>query len=256
MNYHTLTLKRFEEVADGTRLFVFSKPEGFVFQAGQYVALRIDPERLVSSDERGGVRSFSIASAPHEEDLCFVMREGITGFKKTMWDLAPGDAIFSTPAVGHCTIPENDGKTVVLLAGGVGIAPARAMIRAAAQNADVRGYHLFYSNRELKDAAFHEELKGVALQDFHYVWTLSDATDAPTCPGEERGYITADMIRKYLPDISDCHYYVIGAPAFADAMKAMLLSIGIPETEIKIDPFTGLTGPAVTRSKEQGANNS
>ncbi len=241
---YTLTLKRFEEVADGTRLFIFAKPENFAFQAGQYVALRLDASRLVSPDVRGGVRSFSIASAPYEDELAFVMREGITGFKKTMWDLKPGDTVGCTKAVGHCTIPENDGKVIALLAGGVGIAPARAMIRGAARSADSRGYYLFYSNRELKDAAFHEDLKAAILPDFHYVWTLSDATDPPTEAGEERGYITADMIRKYLPEWRSAHYYVIGAPGFADAMKAMLLGMGIPETEIKIDPFTGLTGPA------------
>ncbi|MBP9751584.1 MAG: FAD-dependent oxidoreductase [Candidatus Moranbacteria bacterium] len=246
---YILTLKRFEEVADGTRLFIFAKPDDFTFQAGQYVALRIEASRLVSPDERGGIRSFSIASAPYEDELHFVMREGITGFKKTMWDLKPGDAIGSTKAVGHCTIPENDGKAIVLLAGGVGIAPVRAMIRDAVRNADGRGYYLFYSNRELKDAAFHDDLKSVLLPDFHYVWTLSDATDPATESCEERGYITADMIRKHLPDTVNCHYYVIGAPAFADAMKALLLGMGIPEAEIKIDPFTGLTGPVVTGNK-------
>ncbi len=241
---YTLTLKRFETVAEGTRMFAFGKPEGFAFQAGQYVALRIDSDRLVSPDIRGGVRSFSLASAPYEDGLCFVMREGITGFKKTMWDLKPGDTIGSTKAVGHCTIPENDGKTVILLAGGVGIAPARAILRDAAFRKDARPYALFYSNRLLRDAAFHDELLAMDIPDFRYIFTLSDATDSPKDPGEERGYITADMIRKHLPETPDCHYYVIGAPGFADAMKAMLLATGVAETEIKIDPFTGLTGPS------------
>jgi ferredoxin-NADP reductase len=250
---YTLTLKRFETVAEGTRMFVFEKPDGFTFQAGQYVALRIDPDRLVSPDIRGnGVRSFSLASAPHEDELHFVMREGITGFKKTMWNLKPGDSVGSTKAVGHCTIPENDGKAIVLLAGGVGIAPARAILRDAAFRKDTRPYALFYSNRLLQDVAYHDELRAMDIPDFRYVFTLSDATDEATQSGEERGYITADMIRKYLPDTLDCHYYVIGAPGFADAMKVILLSMDIPEAEIKIDPFTGLTGPAVTGNKEQG----
>jgi ferredoxin-NADP reductase len=244
MEMLTLTLKTFEEVADGTRMFTFSRPDGFSFRAGQYVALRIDAARLVEPDVRGGVRSFSIASAPYEEDLAFVMRAGITGFKKTMWDLKEGDTIFSTPAVGHCTVPENDGKAIVLLAGGVGIAPARAMIREAVEQVDTRGYYLFYSNRELKDAAFHEDMLSVGLKNFHYIYTLTSAASEPTEPGEERGYITADMIGKHLPDMAKAHYYVIGAPAFAEAMEKMLLDAGVEKAEIKIDPFTGLTGPA------------
>ena len=241
---YTLTLRGFEEVASGTRLFTFERPEGFEFCAGQYVALRFAPDQLVAPDERGGVRSFSIASAPHEHEICFVMREGITGFKKTMWSLEPGHTVECTKAVGHCTIPVDDGKSIALLAGGVGIAPVRSMIRDAAEKNDPRGYFLFYSNRELKDAAFHEDMKSVALPGFHYVFTLTNVEGDAQEPGEERGYITAEMIRKHLPEWQDAHYYVIGAPAFADAMKAMLLGMGIPEAEIKIDPFTGLTGPA------------
>lgn len=244
MEMYTLVLKRFDEVADGTRMFVFMKPDGFEFQAGQYVALRIDQARLVAPDERGGVRSFSIASAPHDDELCFVMREGVTGFKKTMWDLHPGDVIGCTKAVGRCTIPENDGKAIVLLAGGVGIAPARAMLREAAFRKDSRPYLLFYSNRLLRDAAFHDELLSAGIPNFRYVFTLSDETEPATGEGEERGYITENMVRKHLPDMAGCHYYVIGAPGFADAMKAMLLSAGVADDEIKIDPFTGLTGPS------------
>lgn len=243
MEMITLTLKGFKEVADNTRMFSFEKPDGFTFQAGQYVVMRIDPTRLVEPDIRAGVRSFSIASAPHEDEVAFVMREGITGFKKTMWDLNPGDTVSCSPAVGHCTIPENDGKPVVLLAGGVGIAPARAMLRDAAFRRDTRPYILFYSNRHIADAAFHDELLAADIVDFRYVWTLSGVTDPATNPREERGYITGDMIRKYLPDATDCHYYVIGAPGFADAMKGMLLGLGVLPEDIKIDPFTGLTGP-------------
>lgn len=239
----TLTLREFKEVADRTRMFSFERPDAFTFQAGQYVVMRIDPDRLIESDIRAGVRSFSIASAPHEDEVAFVMREGVTGFKKTMWHLKPGDTISCSPAVGHCTVPENDGKPIVLLAGGVGIAPARAMLREAAFRADPRPYALFYSNRRLADAAFHEELLAADIPDFRYIWTLSDAVEAPTEPMEERGHIRAQMLRKHLPDVVGCHYYVIGSPGFADAMKDMLLGFGVRSEDIRTDPFTGLTGP-------------
>lgn len=244
---YALILKRFEEVADQTRMFVFGKPDGFTFAAGQYVALKLEPAQLVAPDERGGVRSFSIASSPEDEDICFVMREGITGFKKTMWSLEPGGTIGCTKAVGHCTLPPlaDSSRPIVLLAGGVGIAPVRSFLRCASQCHDPRAFYLFYSNRHIEDASFHRELKAWPLEHFTYVWTLSDAADAPKEQNEERGYITAEMIGKYLPEWVAAHYYVIGAPPFANAMKAILLGMGVAETEIKIDPFTGLTGPTI-----------
>jgi len=240
MDAFTLTLNSIEDVADRTRMFVFSKPDGFSFRAGQYVAMRIPLERLVESDDRAGVRSFSIATAPGEDGLAFVMREGVSGFKKTMWDLRPGDAVGCTGAVGECVVSEDDARPTVLLAGGVGIAPARSMLRDAVMKGESRKYALFYANRTLSDAAFHEEFLKLTLPDFTYVYTLSQSEHDPSGPGDERGYITADMIGRYLPEWRQARYYVIGAPGFVTSMKDMLLASGIDESVILMDPFAGL----------------
>lgn len=243
MDFVPMTLIRTEEVADRTRLFLFSKPEGFSFLAGQYAMLRIPEERLIEPDTRGGMRPFSVASAPGDEELAFVMREGVSGFKKTMWDLKPGEEIALGCPLGRAIVPEGDTRSIAILSGGVGIAPARAMLRDAVAKADGRKYVLFYSNRTLGDAPFHEELLATDLPDFTYVFTLTQTGETPSAKGEERGYITDDMIRKYLPEWEESLYYVIGAPAFSDAMKAVLLGMGVSEDVIHMDPFAGLTGP-------------
>lgn len=243
-----MTLIGSEEVADRTRVFRFSKPDGFSFLAGQYVMLRIPEERLVEPDVRSGMRPLSIASAPHEETLAFVMREGVTGFKRTVWDLARGETVLLGGPLGRATVPDSDTRPIAILSGGVGIAPARSMLRDAVAKGDGRKYVLFYSNRTLSDAPFHDELLTTELPDFRYVWTLTKSETAPSGPGEERGYVTADMIRKHLPEWAESLYYVIGAPAFSDAMKATLLGMGVSEDAIHMDPFTGLTGPAVSKT--------
>jgi len=246
MEFFPITLLRVQTVADRTHAFFFSKPEGFVFQAGQYAMLRVPAERLIEPDIRSGVRPLSIASAPSESELIFVMREGVTGFKKTMWDLKVGDTISVGSPLGHATVPEGDTRPIAILSGGVGMAPARSMLIEAVAKHDPRKYVLFASNRYLVDTPFHEELAKIRLPDFTYVFTLSAESAPAALPGEERGRITAEMIGKYLPEWQKALYYVIGAPAFADAMKALLLGIGIAESDIHIDPFSGLTGPGAT----------
>jgi ferredoxin-NADP reductase len=60
-------LKDRKEVAKGTMAFRFEKPSGWAFKAGQYLDMTLlDPSE---TDSEGNVRSFSIASAPHEESL-------------------------------------------------------------------------------------------------------------------------------------------------------------------------------------------
>ncbi len=56
-----------KEVAEGTMAFWFEKPSGWSFKAGQYLDMTmLDPSE---TDSEGNVRSFSIASAPHEDTL-------------------------------------------------------------------------------------------------------------------------------------------------------------------------------------------
>jgi ferredoxin-NADP reductase len=249
MEFFPITLLRTEEVADRTYAFFFSKPEGYLYRAGQYVMLRVPADRLVVSDIRAGMRPLSLASAPSEKELVFVMREGVTGFKKTMWDLKTGEEILVSFPLGNATVPEGDSRPIVILSGGVGMAPARSMLLEAVAKNDTRKYILISSNRFLKDVPFHSEILTIKLSDFSYVFTLSAEIEPASVPGEERGRICPEMIEKYLPEWQGALYYVIGAPAFADAMKALLLEIGISVEDIHIDPFAGLTSGAAPASK-------
>ena len=65
-------LKDRKEVAEGTMAFRFEKPSGWTFKAGQYLDMTLlDPSE---TDSEGNLRSFSIASAPHEETLMVATR--------------------------------------------------------------------------------------------------------------------------------------------------------------------------------------
>ena len=60
------------EVAQSTMVFHFEKPTGFDFKPGQSADLTLmnPPE----TDSEGNTRTFSIASAPFENQLVFAMR--------------------------------------------------------------------------------------------------------------------------------------------------------------------------------------
>ncbi|MFY9610772.1 MAG: hypothetical protein WAU45_19440 [Blastocatellia bacterium] len=82
MPTHKVRLKRREEIAEGTAAFYFEKPEGFQFKAGQFLRFTlIDPPE---TDAEGDSRTFSIASAPHEEDLMIATRMRDTAFKRVI----------------------------------------------------------------------------------------------------------------------------------------------------------------------------
>jgi hypothetical protein len=80
------------EVAEGTTAFQFERPPGFDFKPGQSADLTLlnPPE----TDSEGNIRTFSIASAPFEDQLRFATRMRDTAFKRSLKKvpLAPSDA--------------------------------------------------------------------------------------------------------------------------------------------------------------------
>ena len=237
-----LKFKNKVQVADGTWSFFFEKPADFSFEAGQYVALVLP--RLVVPDKRGPVRSLSICSAPSEPDLVFSVRITESGFKQTLMSLEPGEVAQATKPIGHFTLAHaSDGKRIVFLAGGIGVTPIRSILIEAAHTGLDRPFTFFYSNRMVKDAAFHEELKALSLPEYQYIATFSQETLPCTGTNEERGYICEDMLRKYLSadEIASSWYYLVGAPAFIEAMEQALTGMGVAKERFVNDPFTGLT---------------
>lgn len=238
---HTLALKNIQEVADGTRLFVFDKPEGYAFRSGQYVAFIAPKIDGIETDTKGLTRSFSLVSAPYESELCFAMRSGESAFKKTCWQLVSGDTVTITDPVGFFTLPpEEDKRPVVFLVGGIGITPVRSILKQAEHDGSKRKFTLLYANRFLKDVTFHDELKGISLADFRYVTILSKSENPCAPTDDERGYICEETVRKYVADVPGSLYYIVGSPQFIDAMEKMLIDLGVPKEQCKKDPFTGL----------------
>lgn len=241
MAKYTVSLKESHEVADGTRLFVFNKPEGYTFQAGQYVAMILP--KLVEPDSKGAARSLSIASAPEETDICFAMRNGVSGFKKTCWQMRPGDTVDITSAVGCFTVPDEETRPIIFLVGGIGITPVRAILKQAEREKSEKQYMLFYANRFLKDVTFDQEMRSLKLKNFRYVSVLSQSEEPCAAENDERGYLNETILRKYIQDIAGALYYLVGSPQFIGGMEKIITDLGVAPEQCKKDPFTGMVTP-------------
>src|ERR1700693_610215 len=146
------TLKDRKEVAEGTMAFQFEKPPGWRFNAGQYLDMTLlDPPE---TDSEGNVRSFSIASAPHEETLTVATRMRDTAFKRVLKTMPFGTAVKIEGPSGDLILPHDVTRTAVFLAGGIGITPFRSIVLWAAKEKLPNRIVLFYSNRRPEDAPF------------------------------------------------------------------------------------------------------
>lgn len=135
-------------------------------------------------------------------------------------------------------LPKDTSRPLVMLAGGIGITPFISMIKQATEQKSAQKIYFFFSNKTKADAPFFAEIEALKQQNpnFEFIPTMTE-TD-PTWTGET-GYITKEMISKYVTSFENTVFYFAGPPSFADAMQKLLDDAGIDPLFIKSEGFDG-----------------
>jgi ferredoxin-NADP reductase len=236
---HSAQLAKHEEIAEGTMAFHFVKPADFQFRPGQSIDLTLlnPPE----TDTEGNTRTFSIVSAPFDEDLIVATRMRNSAFKRVLGKAAPGLEVKLEGPSGSFVLPRKAEKPVVLLAGGIGITPFLSMIRQATHDKTPHQIYLFYSNNRPEDAPFLDLLSEAARQNpnFHLIATMTEMSKSRHEWKGETGLINKEMLTKHLTRIEGPLYLLAGPPAMVAAMREMLIDAGVDEDDIRTEEFAG-----------------
>ena len=136
--------------------------------------------------------------------------------------------------MGHVTLPQNMNQPIALIVAGVGVTTARSIIKHEEHQKTNRQVTLLYANRTKKSIALHEELQNIELQNYKPVFTLTRETQEWD---GETGRINEDMIRKYVDDIKNTMYYIVGTKAFIESMEEVLKNMDIIKENIQFDNF-------------------
>jgi ferredoxin-NADP reductase len=125
-------------------------------RAGQHVDVRLTAEGGYQAQ-----RSYSIASAPEDDNLVLTVERLDDGEVSPYLvdELRPGDQIeLRGPIGGYFVWEARLGGPLLLVAGGSGIAPFRAILRHHRAIGNTTPIRLLYSARTLADVIFREEL--------------------------------------------------------------------------------------------------
>jgi len=239
MPKYEATLTRNETVAEGTMAFHFAKPPGFAFKPGQSMNVSlIDPPE---TDAKGNARTFSIVSAPHENELVIATRMRDTAFKRVLKSMPAGGRVGLRGPAGMFTLESADARPAVFLAGGIGVTPFMSMLRDAAHSRLGRDLWLFYSNRRPEDAAFLEELAALPKRHSrcHFVGTMVEMAKSGRPWNGETGFLDRAMLERHLKDLAASVYYAAGPPGLVEAMRKMLADAGVEDEAIRTDEFFG-----------------
>ena len=208
-------------------------------RAGQHVDVR-----LTAEDGYQAQRSYSIASAPEDEQLVLTVERLDDGEVSPylVGELRPGDKLeIRGPVGGYFVWEETLGGPLFLVGGGSGVVPLRAILRHHRAVESTVPARLLYSARTLDDVIYHDELAQFAERDGVEVqFTLTR-----TQPEGWRGYgrrIDPELLEEvsWLPSERPL-MYVCGPTSFVETAASALVGLGHEPTRIRTERF-GPTG--------------
>ncbi len=224
-------------MAPGVYELRFRKPEGFSFQAGQFVLFDTphpdNPPHIQP-------RAYSIGSAPSEDELIFAVKltPGGRFSRYTEEKLNVGGVMTMKGPLGLFVLkPEQQKKPYLFIATGAGNAPFRSQIKwLLEEKKETRQVDFVFGVRFQRDLFWHEEFEQLAKRfaNFHFHPTLSG--DEPAWQGlKGRVVPVVSQTIKYLPDV---HLFVCGAPPMVqDVKKVALEHWGVPKAEVHAEGY-------------------
>jgi CDP-4-dehydro-6-deoxyglucose reductase len=206
--------------------------ENFRFLAGQYVDILLKDGRR---------RSYSIANAPKPE--------GVTALELHIRHTPGGaftDHVFAALKVrellrfegplGTFYLRDDSHKPIVMVAGGTGFAPLKAMCEQALETGLKRPIALYWGCRTRRDLYLLELPQSWSHPRLRFVPVLSHAT--PECRWTGRTGFVHRAVMEDFPDLSGHQVYACGAPAMVDAARADFgAECGLPADEFYADSF-------------------
>lgn len=206
--------------------------ERLQFLAGQYI------EFLLPDGKR---RAFSLANAPHQDDLLELHLRLIPGGSFTA-------QVFSTMKVkdilrfegplGTFRLREESNKPMVMVAGGTGFAPIKALIEHAIHNHIKRPIALYWGAKNRAELYLPELPMQWAAEHPHitYVPVLSEPTAEDAWTGRT-GFVHQAVLEDFA-NLSGHQAYVCGAPVMVEAALRDFVARGLPADEFFADIFS------------------
>ncbi len=220
------------------RTFLFERPRvPFGFRPGQYLAVRLPG----LSDPRGDSRTFSISSAPSDQEgVSVTTREGPSPFKRRLFSSAPGDELELWGPFGNFVLDAT--RPSVLVGGGIGITPFRSMIREEAHAGSRLPLGLLYSGRTPEELVYRHEFEELARNwpSFGLMLSVSRGGDAKGSWTGPVGRIEGTSVRRYSRKLDRPLYYVCGPPRMVEDLSRMIVREGnVPPEDLRTELFRG-----------------
>lgn len=217
---YTTTCTSNHSIARDVREIRLVKPPGFVFQPGQFVLFQVP---LTGNPGDVQPRAYSIASAPEEPDLLFVLklREGGRASRWCTDILKEGTAVAIQGPFGALLLDHSTAKDRLFLCTSTGVAPFRSMILSALTAGDTRRMDLLFGAWNEEGIFWADDFRRLAAlcPSFRYHTVLD--SPSPAWNGH-RGHVQ-DIAPRIVEDCGQRSIYICGNPVMVAAAKQCCL---------------------------------
>jgi predicted ferric reductase len=182
--------------------------------------------RFLTPDTWTTAHPFSLSAPARSDRLRLTVKELGDGSGR-LQHLPPGTWVAPEGPYGAMTAAHVSGRSVLLIAAGVGITPLRALFETI-PIAPGRQLTLLYRARNREQIVFRSELDAIAARRrAHVIYLLGDNPDL----------LKAESMQRLVPDLAHRDIYLCGPPRMADAVRAAVTQAGLPPARLHEERF-------------------
>lgn len=216
------------------------------YLAGQFVWLKFSGP-FFSFQEH----PFSISSHPgNQQTLEFTIKE-FGDFTDHIGQLPIGSKVYVDGPYGHFTMKQRSAEGVMLIAGGVGIAPIMGILRQLTKECYSEPVVLITCHSTPLDIPYKEELVTLSKQlNMKTIHMTSLSEDGAENTGYLHGHLSQQIIADHIPEqASSWLYFVCGPSGMMDTAERAMLQLGVPLKQIVSERFRYDTHSVSRRSR-------
>ncbi|MCG6154592.1 NO-inducible flavohemoprotein [Rubinisphaera margarita] len=216
------------------------------FRAGQYLTVRIDhpttptSPRNYSLSDRPGLDYFRISVKREPSPVPETSPGVISNYLHDHVNV--GDSLEIGPPCGEfCIAPQHeDGRPLVLIAGGIGITPLMSMLKCLSHRNVDAPINVFIAARSSACQALAQELRDIAATSLNvhlhvrYETPREDDLKAGRC--QSVGRLDGPFIRETVA-ADNAEYYFCGPKAFMANLYAGLMQQGVADSQLHFEFF-------------------
>ena len=226
-------VERIDDCAPDVRRVFLKLPRDkrMPFLAGQYIDILL----------RGGHRrSFSLANAPHDDELLELHVRHMPGgiFSEYVFTNMQAGALlrFEGP-LGNFALREDSDRPMILMGGGTGFAPIKGIVEHALHIGVARPMHIYWGARSRQD--LYLESLPRHWEKLHPSVDFTPVLSEPA-PEDEwqgaQGFVHEQVLADY-PNLSGHDVYMSGPPPMINAAREGFAGAGLPGNRLFYDSF-------------------